>query len=351
MNSSLYFDALKTSMTATPFLDGEAAQLVHLVNSCGMSITLMDVGATWLSCTLPIKDTVREVLLRSPNMAEHIKQQAYMGATVGRVANRIAKGQFSIDGISYQLDINNGVNALHGGLVGFDRRRWKIDAQGAQHVVFSLDSADKDQGYPGNLAVKVTFRLTDDNAVTISYHAISDKRTPVNLTNHAYFNLTGIDAGVSGLEQILQINAAHYLPTDATAIPTGELKVVKGTSFDFTKAKTISRDFLADSDQQMAKGYDHSFVFDNSLTDGKQTVATLHSANKDLLMQVRTTKPAMQLYTGNYLGGNQGINTLIEDNEAIALETQYFPDAPNQQALFLEPGTAYLHQTSYQFEF
>lgn len=360
MNISHYLDALQSSMQQSPFIDGKPATLIHLTNSNGMTITLMDVGATWLSCTLPVDSDRREVLLRSANMAAHLTQQAYIGATVGRFANRIAQGKFQLEQTDYQLAINNGVNALHGGIQGFDKRRWTVKAQHPQQVTFSLYSPHGEEGYPGNLQVEVSFSLDDDNAVSISYWAITDKATPVNLTNHAYFNLAGTTANISALEQSLQINAEHYLPVNDNLIPVGQMMPVANTSFDFRQPKPIKQDFACGQQQQITQGYDHSFVFAKTLTDAKQTVASLSSADNKVRMQIKTTKPAMQLYTGNFLAGNLGSNGPLANYDGIALETQYFPDAPNQHQLgqdyglecgWLTAQQPYQHKTIYQFTF
>jgi aldose 1-epimerase (EC 5.1.3.3) len=217
-----YFEQLEKTMAQAPSFDGQTANLFHLTNANGMTVSFMDIGATWLSCTLPVNGENREVLLRSPNMAEHMKQDAYFGSIVGRFANRIAKGQFEIYGEKYQLGINNGKNSLHGGLEGFDKRRWNIEEQSNQQVTFSLYSPDGDQGYPGNLDVEVTYTLTDENELAIAYDAVTDQRSPVNLTNHAYFNLAGEASCAKSLDHTLQLNADHYLPTDTGLIPTGE---------------------------------------------------------------------------------------------------------------------------------
>ena len=209
-----YFEQLEQAMAQTPSFDGQPAKLVHLTNSHGMTVSFMDMGATWLSCTLPVNGDQREILLRSANMAEHMKQDAYFGSIVGRYANRIAKGQFTIDGQRYQLGINNGENSLHGGLEGFDKRRWAIVEQDDQQVAFALHSADGDQGYPGNLDVKVVYTLTDDNELHIAYQALTDQSCPVNLTNHAYFNLAGEASEAKSLDHTLQLKTRHYLPTD-----------------------------------------------------------------------------------------------------------------------------------------
>ncbi|ELH3113820.1 galactose-1-epimerase [Vibrio parahaemolyticus] len=351
-----YFQQLEQAMAQTPSFDGQTANLIHLTNANGMTASFMDIGATWLSCTLPINGENREVLLRSPNMVEHMKQDAYFGSIVGRFANRIAKGQFEIDGEKYQLGINNGENSLHGGLEGFDKRRWKVEEQNDQQVTFSLRSPDGDQGYPGNLDVKVTCTLTDENELAIAYDAKTDKTSPVNLTNHAYFNLAGEASRAKSLDHTLQLNAGHYLPTDAGLIPTGEQKPVSGTSFDFTEPKSIGQEFLAEQDQKTAGGYDHAFVFMPEVTEGVSVAAVLIAPKEDVVMKVKTTKPAIQFYSGNFLAGTPGASKTYERYDGLALETQYFPDGPNKPEWglnngVLSSGDCYQHQTTYQFEF
>ncbi|WP_229601048.1 galactose-1-epimerase [Vibrio cincinnatiensis] len=350
------FEQLEQSMGQAPSFDGQPAKLIHLTNAQGMTVSFMDIGATWLSCTLPVNGEHREVLLRSSNMDEHMKQNAFFGAIVGRFANRINKGKFTLDGQTYQLGINNGENSLHGGLEGFDKRRWVIVERDQQRVVFALHSEDGDQGYPGYLDVKVGYRLTNDNQICINYHAHGNHTCPVNLTNHAYFNLAGEGSSVNCLGHTLQINAYHYLPTDSGLIPTGELKNVFGRSFDFTRAKLIGEALLSDNDQQLAGGYDHCFVFMDEVTDGKKAAAVLVAPEGDVSMTVKTTKPAMQLYSGNFLAGEQGASRTYAAYDGVALETQYFPDGPNhpeweKQNGILNAGEVYQHQTSYQFIF
>ncbi len=350
------FEQLEDAMAQTPSFDGQSAKLFHLTNVNGMTVSFMDIGATWLSCTLPIKKEHREVLLRSESMAEHMKQEAYLGAIVGRFANRIANGQFTIDGKSYQLDINNGDNALHGGLQGFDKRRWAVEEYNAQQVVFTLYSEDGDQGYPGNLEAKVTYTLTDDNELDIAYDVSCDKTCPVNLTNHAYFNLAGEGNAANGLEHALQLHASHYLPTDAGLIPTGEQKPVTGTSFDFTELKRVGQEFLTEQDQKIAGGYDHAFVFKPEVTDGESVAAVLIAPQEDVVMRVKTTKPAIQFYSGNFLAGTVGASKVYQPYDGLALETQYFPDGPNKPEWglnngVLSSGGCYQHKTVYQFEF
>ncbi|MBR9874398.1 MAG: galactose-1-epimerase [Vibrionaceae bacterium] len=351
-----YFEQLEHAMMQTPSFDGQVAKLIHLTNASGMTASFMDIGATWLSCTLPLDDEQREVLLHSPNMAEHMKQDAYFGAIVGRFANRIAKGQFEIDGEHYQLSVNNGENSLHGGLDGYDKRRWKIVEQSTQEVTLTLHSPDGDQGYPGNLDIKVTYTLTDENELIISYEANTDKTSPVNLTNHAYFNLAGEASNVNSMDHTLQLIAEHYLPTDTGLIPTGEQKPVLGTSFDFTEPKPIGQAFLTEQDQKTAGGYDHAFVLKPEVTDGVSVVAVLTAPKEDVVMKVKTTKPAIQFYSGNFLAGVPGASKTYALYDGLALETQYFPDGPNKpewglNKRGLSSGGCYQHRTVYQFEF
>lgn len=355
MNNS-YFEEIERVMTESVAFDGHPAQLVHLENCNGITASFMDIGATWLSCYLPIGKNGREVLLRSPNMTEHKKQTAYFGSIVGRYANRIAKGVFHIDGVSYQLGMNDGTNSLHGGCIGLDKKRWKIEQQDKQQVVFTATSPDGDQGYPGKLSIKVTYTLTDDNELSIAYQATTNKATPVNLANHAYFNLAGESSTFKSLDHTLQLKAPYYLPTNDELIPTGELKSVQGTSFDFTQGKAIKADFLTDEDQQLAGGYDHAFIFDSKFTDGNQVVATLTSPKQDLKMEIRTSKPAIQFYSGNFLAGTAGKSKQYELYDGLALETQFYPDGPNhpewnEAAGILKPEESYNHSTVYHFHF
>lgn len=351
-----YLTSLTNAMTNQPSFDGQLARLVTLKNTNDMTVSFMDIGATWLSTVLPVNGEPREVQLRSRNMTEHMQQTAYFGAIVGRYANRINKGKFTLASKSYQLGTNDGNNSLHGGFEGFDKRRWAIQEQSANHVVFTLNSADGDQGYPGNLAVRVTYTLTDENAVQIDYFAQCDQTCPVNLTNHAYFNLAGEHSSAKSLDHTLQMKVDYYLPTNDELIPTGELRSVVGTSFDFTESKAIGRDFLAGEDQQRAGGYDHAFVFAKQYTDGIQSVATLSSPQGDVVMNVLTTKPSIQFYSGNFLDETPGATRQYQQYDGLALETQFFPDGPNHLQWgnnrgVLDVGDTYQHQTTYKFEF
>ncbi|PMJ92599.1 galactose-1-epimerase [Vibrio sp. 10N.261.55.A7] len=354
--SAANLQQLEVAMTSTPAFDGKKATVIHLSNSNGMTASFMDIGATWLSARLPVGSEHREVLLRAANMEEYIKHSAFIGAVVGRFANRICKGSFSISGEAFSVGTNNGNNALHGGLDGFDKRRWLVESQSDNHVVFALESPHGDQGFPGNLSAKVLYTLTEDNAIKIDYMAEVDSASPVNLTNHAYFNLAGESSQAKSQDHSLQIAAPHFLPTNDESIPTGELRSVVGSSFDFTQMKRIGSEFLADHDQEMAGGYDHSFVFDEKECDADTVVATLVSPQQDVVMKVKTTKPAVQFYSGNFLAGCIGASKRYQNFDGLALETQYFPDGPNRPEWgenrgILEAGEPYSHTTIYQFEF
>ena len=271
---------------------------------------------------------------------------------MGRYANRIAKSRFELDGVPYALLPSQGENQLHGGPDGFDKRRWRIIKQNDGEALLSLDSPDGDQGYPGNCAATVHYRLTDDNRIAIEYRATVDKPCPVNLTNHAYFNLDGDCSDVRNHR--LQLLAQAYLPVDEMGIPHEGLKAVAGTSFDFRTTKAIAQDFLADDDQRKVNGYDHAFLLDAE-GDVSQPAAHLWSADEKLQMTVYTTAPALQFYSGNFLEGTPA----REDGEyrawqGLALESEFLPDSPNhaewpQPDCILRPGEEYVSVTEYHF--
>jgi len=353
MTSSV-FERLDETMGQGSSYDSNAANIVHLVNCNGMTASFMDIGATWLSCSVPVKGEQREVLLRSKNMKEHMRQTAFLGAVVGRFANRIKLSSFEMSGQIFNITSNEGKHSLHGGCSGFDKRRWVIEKQSKQDVVFSLVSPDGDQGYPGQLMASVHYCLKDDNCLDIFYQADIEKEGPVNLTNHAYFNLDRDDFPQNCLEHSMQMKAPYYLPITEDMLPTGEFKSTQSTVFDFSIEKKIGDHFLEEDDQITASGFDHAFILDKKVTDGKQDAIKLISSNRDLEMIVKTTKPAVQVYTGNFLHGVVGPNGPYSNHAGIALETQYLPDGPNHpewqgmNGLFLS-GSKYSHQTSYQF--
>ncbi|USD66999.1 galactose-1-epimerase [Vibrio sp. SCSIO 43136] len=324
---------------------------VVLKNRTGMTIELLNLGATWTSCKIPHGDALREVLL-SPGSIENIqKHTAYMGTSVGRYANRIKGGQYQFKGESVQLKTNQAGNTLHGGPLGFDRRIWDVKEQSANRVVFELISEDGDQGFPGRVIARTVYALGEDNSVNIEYRATTDKPTAIGLTNHAYFNLDGEG---SILEHQLTVDARQYLPTNEVGIPLGELEAVSGTGFDFRQAKALGRDLLCDDQQRSAKGYDHAFFFALE-RDVREPVATLASSDGRVTMDVLTNQPAMQVYTGNWLAGNpKREGGEYQDYAGVALETQLLPDSPNhphwpQPSAMLLPNEEYLHKTSYLF--
>lgn len=340
--------------------DGMPVNFFTLENAYGMRISVMDFGATWVSCTLPVtkgdgSKEQREVLLGCSTLKDYLNQQSYQGATVGRYANRIAGAKYYHNGALTELSSNQQGNCLHGGVDGFDKRRWRVSEHGRQFIVLELHSFDGDQGFPGNLDVSVRYELTDDNEVRIEYFARTDKATPINLTNHAYFNLLGAERGETCKEHILSINAHQYLPTNASGIPLSGPVSVERTSFDFRVPKLVTEDWLADEQQQAANGYDHSFILARSCEQG-DCAASVTSPDGLVTMKLYTTKPAVQLYTGNWLAGTPNRQHGEYQNYAgLALETQFLPDSPNhpewaQPSCFFEPGEEYVHMTCYQFE-
>ncbi len=345
------------TMTAQPAYDGKPAQLVELTNAAGVRIVLMDIGATWLSCRLPLAcGEQREILLGVGAMADFECQQSYLGVTVGRFANRIANGLFEVEGRDCQVLTNQAGNCLHGGITGFDKLRWNLDQRTDHKAVFSLHSPDGDQGFPGNVNISVTYTLTEDSEFQISYTAHTDKATPINLTNHAYFNLDGESEQMDCRQHTLTVASDYYLPTTEFGIPIGGFQSVEGNGFDFRIPKRIDKDFLRDDQQQPQKGYDHSFWFD-AKRDIAKPIAKLVSADEQVSMFVTTNKPAMQLYTGNWLAGTPGRGQQeYTDYAGVALETQFLPDSPNhpewdQPSCILEPEQTYRYTTGYQFEF
>jgi aldose 1-epimerase len=333
--------------------DGQAPRLIELAHASGVRLTLMDWGATWLSCRIAVGHGEREVLLGYAGLADYFTRTAFLGATIGRYANRIGRAQFVRDGRTFQLTPTDGGHQLHGGPDGFDRRRWRVLEQGAEHVVLAIESADGDQGFPGKLAASVCYRLLAGARISMDYAATVDAPCPVNLTNHAYFNLDGTATDIR--QHRLQIRAHRYLPIDEELIPQGRLAGVEGNSFDFTRPKPIGRDFLADSQQRLARGYDHAYLLDPECRDLAGVAATVVAADGRLAMDLYTTKPAVQFYSGNHLAGvaSRGGGRYAA-HAGLALETQFLPDSPNhpewpQPDCWLQPGETYRHTTVLAF--
>jgi len=329
---------------------GQEVSLYTIENNNGMIVRLTNFGGIVTSIQLPDKDgKTRDVVLGFDNLQSYINEHPYFGCIVGRYANRIAKGQFTLDGVSYQLAKNNGENHLHGGLEGFDKKVWQ--AVTFQHeeeagVVLEYLSPDGEEGYPGNLKIRVVYSLTGENELKIEYFAETDAPTPLNLTHHSYFNLDGQGEGdVLGHE--LMINADRFTPVDEGLIPTGILQEVDGTPMDFRKPKTIGQDF-----DLVPGGYDHNFALNKN--EEFTLAARLKSPSSGIGMEVMTTQPGLQFYSGNFLDGSlMGKDDKVyHKNYGLCLETQHFPDSPNQPSfpdVILRPGEKFHHQTIYKF--
>ena len=336
---------------------GVQVDLYTLTNANGVVAKITNYGAIVVSLEVPDrKGKMADVVLGYDTLAEYIKDTPYFGAIVGRYGNRIAKGKFTLDGVEYKLATNNGENHLHGGIVGFDKVVWdaepikQADAVGLKLTYLSKDG---EEGYPGNLTSTVCYYLTNDNELKIEYKATTDKATPINLTHHSYFNLAG-QGTCDILAHQLMINADRFTPVDATLIPTGELRAVKGTTFDFTKPTPIG-DRIDQDDEQLkfGKGYDHNFVLNSS--DGSLALAArVTEPTSGRIMEVYTTEPGIQFYSGNFLdGSNVGKGGKVYKHRyGFCLETQHFPDSPNKPdfpSVTLKPGEKYTCTTVYKF--
>lgn len=328
---------------------------VEMINRRGASVKLSNLGAGIVAITVPDRyGRPADVVLGYDNPADYMADGPCAGKVPGRYANRIAKGLFAIDCKEYQLAINNGPNALHGGPTGFQNRLWGMELSGADAVRFSRVSEDGEEGYPGRLEVAATYRWSDDNELSLTLEAHSDKATVVNLTNHTYFNLAGHDAG-TGLKQTLKLNASRYLPTDDTLIPTGEMAQVEGTPMDFRSAHEIGRDIKADFPAlNYGKGYDNCWVVDDYEPGRLRTVAELSDAESGRRLEVQTDQPAAQVYTGNWLDGSPKGKGGCEyhDYDAVAIECQDMPDAPNKPefpSTRLNPGDRYERHIVFKF--
>lgn len=339
---------------ATP--KGDAA-IITLTNDKGASVVLSSIGAGIVEINVPDRNgKMDDVVLGYRNISDYLYDGPTMGKTPGRYANRICHGRFTLDGKEYELPVNCGPHHLHGGPEGFQNRLWNYDI-GTDSVAFTLHSPDGDSGYPGNVTAKVTYTWSDDNVLTIEYDAEADAPTTVNMTNHAYWNLDGEGSGCA-LRHVLQINASSYVETDDTLEPTGTLRRVAGSPMDFTEPKEVGRDIREHYDALLhGKGYDHCYAFD--AYDGHSTPvkgAELYSPVSGRRLTVRTTYPGMQLYTANWLTGGtpEGRHGAdYKDYDAVALECQMFPDAPNHPGFpsaILRPGERYHHVIVYELD-
>jgi aldose 1-epimerase len=347
-----------TGVTEQPYgtADGEEVTLFTLTNGSGMTVEIMNYGGIIQSIMVPDRNgEMANVTLGFDNLDRYLEGHPYFGNITGRYANRIAKGTFELEGETYQLAINNEPNTLHGGEKGFDKYVWDAEVlENEVGVRLSRTSPDDEEGYPGNLEVEVTYTLTEDNEIRIDYHATTDAPTVVNLTNHAYFNLAGEGNG-SILDHELQLMASSYTPVDETLIPTGEIAQVAGTPMDFTTPHAIGERIRDDFEQLViGRGYDHNYVLDRENDDSLQLAARVTEPTSGRVLEVLTTEPGIQFYSGNFLDGAVigASGRMYRQGDGFALETQHFPDSPNQPEFpttVLNPGEEFNSTTVYAF--
>ena len=338
--------------------DGTPVELFTLKNKNGIQVQITNYGG--IITTLKVPDNqgkVDDVVLGYYSLDKYIEKSPSFGCLIGRFGNRIAKGKFSLDGMEYELAINNGPNHLHGGKIGFDKRVWEpqtIEEENSAGLKLHYLSHHMEEGYPGNLDVEATYWLNDQNELKLEFKAVTDKKTILNLTHHSYFNLNGHNAG-DILDHQVKFNADRIVAIDSTSIPTGDLMKVKGTPFDFTEFKSISRDIKADHPQiKNGNGYDHSFVI-NGKTGELRLACTVKEPDSGRILEVWTTEPAVQFYTANFLDGSiiGKDQAVYEKRNGFCLEAQHFPDSPNHPdfpTTVLNPGETYSQTTIYKFK-
>ena len=347
-------DVKKESFGVTT--DGVPVDLYTFTNANGVEVRAMTYGGIILSLRVPDREgRLGDVVLGFDTLGGYLQDSPYFGAIVGRYGNRIARGRFALEGKPYTLAVNNGPNALHGGRKGFDKVVWRAEPfkkDDGVGVVFLYTSPDGEEGYPGRLETTVTYTLNDANALRIDYHAVADKATPVNLTQHTYFNLAG--AG-DILSHELMLKASRFTPVDATLIPTGELRRVEGTPLDFRTPRAIGARIDADDEQiRFGGGYDHNFVLERAADDPLPLAARVYEAGSGRVLEVYTTQPGLQFYSGNFLDGTLTgkAGTVYRRRTGFCLETQHFPDSPNHPdfpSTILQPGKEYRQRAVYAF--
>ncbi|NVD69902.1 galactose mutarotase [Duganella sp. BJB1802] len=344
---------MQPNVTAAPF--GPEATLYTLTNANGMIVKISDLGGVITEIHTPGRDgKLADVCLGFDDAAAYLGESHYFGALIGRYGNRIANGRFTLDGQTYQLNVNNGVNHLHGGVDGFHRRMWEAETFATPKsagLILSYLSADGEQGYPGNLEVTVIYELRENNELRIAFHAITDKATPVNLTNHAYFNLAGKG---DILSHELTIAADAYTPVDSGLIPTGELPAVAGTPFDFRTPHAIGARIDQDDEQlRHGAGYDHNFVLNKSAPRALELAARVRDPSSGRVLEVLTQEPGVQFYSGNFLhDGMGGKGRIYGYRSGFCLEPQHYPDSPNCPefpSTILRPGEEYTTVMAYRF--
>ena len=334
--------------------NGKTTALYTLTNANGMEVCITNFGGRLVSVMVPDKDgNMVDVILGFDNINDYMTKPSDFGASIGRYANRIAGGKFELDGETVVLNQNDGENCLHGGAEGWQYQVYEAEQVDAQTLKLTMHSPDGEMGFPGNVTAVVTYTLTDDNAIDIAYSGTTDKPTVLSMTNHAYFNLSGNHA-VEGTDQVLYVNADTFTPANDKLIPTGEVRPVEGTPFDFRTPKSIGQDINADYEQLvLGNGYDHNWVL-NTAGDVTKLALSVYSPVTGILLEEYTDQPGVQVYTGNFLtgrvAGKHGI--MYPKRASVCIETQLFPDTPNRPewpTATLRPGETYTHRCIYKF--
>lgn len=358
MNQGTTTDSAQTFLETKNFeavIDNKNTKLYWIENN-GLKAAFTNYGGRLVGLWLTDKNGKETDVVVGMNSVTGFQKstEPYFGATIGRVGNRIAKGKFTLDGKEYNVPLNNGENALHGGKKGFQDVVWNGDKTDGHTLVLTYTSADMEQGFPGKLEVKVTYTITADKTLKMEYEAITDKTTIVNLTNHAFFNLNGEGSGTI-LNHELQLFAKKYTPVDKGLIPTGKLADVAQTPFDFLEKHTIGERIEANNEQlKFGKGYDHNYVLTGNSKEGMNHAASITGDKSGISMDIYTAEPGIQFYSGNFMQGKNTFKSGVKDDfrTAFALETQHFPDAPNQPnfpSITLKPGKKYQTVSYYQF--
>ena len=334
--------------------DGTKVEIYTLTNRHGVEIRTIPYGAIIVSIRVPDRrGHLDDIVIGHDTLDGYLNASRFFGAVVGRYGNRIANGRFTLDGKTYELAVNNGPNHLHGGVKGFDKMLWTVVRHDAASMTYQRVSPDGEEGYPGRLDVSVTYTLTEKNELRLDYQATTDKATPINLTQHSYFNLAG-DGSRDILDHVIEINANRYTPIDATKIPTGQLAPVANTPFDFRTPRAIGARIGVENPQlQFGGGYDHNFVL-NRTGPGLVWAARVYEPTTGRTLQVSTTEPGLQFYSGNNLDGSITGKSghVYKTRYGLCLETQHFPDSPNHPnfpSAILRPGQTFRSQTIYAF--
>ena len=338
-------------------IDGKPTDLYYLINKNGLEVTVTNFGARIVELFVPDREgKFEDVVLGHSHIDKyvHYTGERFLGSTIGRYGNRIAKGKFTLEGIEYSLPVNNAPNSLHGGTKGFDMLVWDTKQIDPQTIEFSLVSPDGDQGYPGALTVNMTYQLSDDNELLIIHRATTDRKTVVNLTHHSFFNLHGAGNGTIN-DHIMTLNASNYTPVDSTLIPSGPIATVEGTPMDFRMPTAIGKRVDQDFEQlRFGRGYDHNWVIDRKTAKDMEQAAVVYEPVSGRVMEVWTTEPAIQFYGGNFFDGSEigKGGKSYGFRASLALETQHYPDSPNRPdfpTTELNPGEQYYHKCVYKF--